>query len=121
MVIASRFLPGGARHDRDNRLKFRSTGHRVYTLLANLRFFGNTSDALSTFRAIRTQRLNELKIGRTGLPAAYELSIDAMQADWKVAEIPTIELVNDHAPNKIQIVMSLLPLLMTLMKRKRKK
>jgi len=123
MVVASRFVYGGARHDRAQRLRYRSIGNRVLTLLANLLHFGNASDALQTFRAVRRRRLMEVPLRFTGVAGFYELSICAMQAGWKVAEVPTVELVPPELHDQKQILFSLPPLfaaLLTSLRRKTK-
>ena len=116
MVIASRFLHGGSRHDRYHRFRYRSVGNRIFTLLANLLFYGNFSDTLCTFRAIRRRRLMEAQLDEIGLPGFYELSIQAMKKGWKVAEVPTVELVNPALHDRKQILLSVLPLARVLFK-----
>ncbi|MDA2933351.1 DegT/DnrJ/EryC1/StrS family aminotransferase [Acidobacteria bacterium AH-259-D05] len=118
MVIASRFLHGGARRDRYPRIRYRSIGNRVFTLLANLLFYGNFSDTLSTFLAVRRQRLVEVHLDEAGLAGFYQLSIRAMQRRWKVAEVPSIELVNPEREQdaRKQILLSLWPLTRVLLK-----
>ena len=116
MVVASRFMHGGARHDRYQRLRYRSTGNRVLTLLANLLFFGNFSDTLNTFRAVRRHKLQELQNLAKGLPGFYELSIDAMKKHWNVTEVPTVELLSRETNDRTKVALSILPLLSVLMK-----
>lgn len=116
MVIASRFLHGGARHDRYQRIRYRSIGNRVFTLLANLLFYGNFSDTLHTCRAIKRQRLAEARIDGGGFPGFYQLSIQAMKRGWKVAEIPTVELINPERHDRTQILLSVLPVTRVLLR-----
>ncbi len=122
MVVASRFLYGGARQDREQRLRYRSIGNRVFTLLANLFYFGNASDALQMFRAVRRRRLVERRLRFSGLAGFYELSLHAMQSGWKVAEVPTVELVPPALHDQRRILASLPPLvtaLLTAMRRRK--
>ncbi|MBI5570916.1 MAG: aminotransferase class I/II-fold pyridoxal phosphate-dependent enzyme [Desulfomonile tiedjei] len=116
MVTASRFLPGGARHDRAQGIHFRSIGNRVFTLLANVAFYGNLSDAVSSFRAIKRKRLSEVKVAGRGHAAQYQLSIQALKLGWKVAELPTVEIVNPELNDRKEIVLSAFPVLMALIK-----
>lgn len=116
MVIASRFLHGGARHDRYHRIRYRSTGNRVFTLLANLLFYGNFSDTLCMFRAVRRGRLAEARLDEVGLPGFFQLSIKAMKRGLKVAEVPTVELINPELDDRRRIVASVLPLMRVLAK-----
>lgn len=116
MVIASRFLQGGARHDRSQRIRYRSTGNRVLTLLANLLFYGNFGDTLQTLRAVKRQRLAEANLDQKGLPGFYQLSIRAMKQKWSVLEIPTVELINPVLNDRKKIALSVFPLLMVLLR-----
>jgi hypothetical protein len=116
MVTASRFLPGGARHGRNQRIRFRSIGNRVFTLLANVAFYGNVSDAVSSFRAIKRKRLSEVKVEARGHAAQYQLSILALKRGWKVAEIPTTELVKPELNDRKEILVSAFPVSMVLIK-----
>jgi len=116
MVIASRFLPGGARHDRNQGIRYRSIGNRVLTLLACVAFYGNVSDTLSSFRAIKHKRLSEVKVEARGHAAHYQLSILALKRGWKVAEIPTIELVNPELNDRKEVLLGAFPVLMVLIK-----
>ena len=113
MVIGSRFQPGGARHDRDRRFRYRSTGNRVLTLAANLLFYGNSTDVLHPFRAVRMDRLASLRLDYGGLPGFYQLSIRAMRERWKIAEIPTTELVT-HPNDALDVTLSIPPILRVL-------
>ncbi len=116
MVIASRFLPGGTRYEPHRRMRFRSTGNRIYTFLANLLFYGNLTDTLSVFRAVRHRRLIEARIKETGLQQYYLLSIMAMKRRWKVSEIPTKETVKPGTYNLPKILFSGFRLTYTLLK-----
>jgi len=110
MVVASRFIAGGSRHDRFTRTHYRSIGHRVYTLLANLLFYGNASDSMSTLRAIKTRRLKTAALTKTDLSGAYQLTIRSLTQGWKVTEIPTTEKIAPRPSDWGKIVMSLCPL-----------
>ena len=116
MVVASRFIQGGFRHDRNQRLRYRSIGNRIFTLLGNIFFYGNFSDSLYSFRAIRRKRLMEARLDEKGLPGFYQLSIQAIKGKWKVAEIPTVELVNPDVDDRKKILLSLFPLTRVLIK-----
>lgn len=113
MVIGSRFQPGGARHDRDRRFRYRSTGNRVLTLAANLLFYGNITDALHPFRAIRMERLTSTRLKEGSYSGFYQLSIRAMKEEWKIAEVPTTELVTER-DDVVKIALSIPPILRVL-------
>lgn len=109
MVVASRFVVGGERRRLDQMSRYRSVGNRVFTLLANLFFYGNLSDCLSQFRAIKRSKLINSELMGRGLPLYYRLSIRAMKQGWRVAEIPTTEFVTPKFDNPRQIIKSILP------------
>ena len=94
MVIASRFLPGSGRHDRYQRLRYRSLGNRLFTTLANILFFGNLTDTLCQFRGIKHNRLEKEVFTDYDVERLYRLSIRAMKQRWHVAEIPINEEVD---------------------------
>lgn len=120
MVIASRFLAGGRRHDAEHRLQHRSVGNRVFTLLANLVFAGNYTDVVNPFRAIRSRRLREIGLERSGVLGAYDLSIAALQWGWKVTEVPTAERIGPTRSDRRQAWFSVLPMLHLLWSKWRK-
>jgi dTDP-4-amino-4,6-dideoxygalactose transaminase len=97
MAVASRFVVGGERRGVDRIRSYRSIGNRVFSLLVNLVFFGNLTDSLSRFRAVRLSRLSELRLSGKGLPLHYQLSILATERRWRVAEIPTTEMLAPDA------------------------
>ena len=110
MVIASRFIMGGERRSASVGV-YRSIGNRLITLMANLLFFGNLSDSLSGFRAIRRSRLVAMPRVGDDLPFLYRLSIHAMKNHWRVAESPTVEVVSPDSISYAAIASSLAPIL----------
>lgn len=116
MVIASRFIVGGERrHPKQTMNRYRSIGNRVFSLLANLLFYGNLSDCLSQFRAVKRSCLADLKLRGSGLPLYYRLSIQAMKRGWRLAEIPTTEFISLSLENYKQIFLSIIPVFSVLM------
>jgi dTDP-4-amino-4,6-dideoxygalactose transaminase len=116
MVVTSRFLHGGARHDRERPIRYRSIGNRGLTLAANLLFYGNFTDALHPFRAVKLHRLTSVKLDEAGLPGFYQLSILAMKDGWKIAEIPTTERITRGTKDLVDIVLSVPPMARVLVK-----
>jgi perosamine synthetase len=90
MVIASRFMMGGERQGQHGNI--RSLGNRVFNLLANVLFASNLSDGFSSFRAVRRSKLAEVSPPGRGLAKFYALSIEAVKRDWRIREIPAIEV-----------------------------
>ena len=116
MVIASRFLQSGARYDRHRKFKYRSTGNRVFTLLANLCFYGNLSDSLSQLRGAKLSWLKEINIDSKGLSTAYQVSILALRRGLRIKEIPTVEDIDLTRRDFWQAWKSIGPLLIVLLK-----
>jgi len=90
LVIASRFIMGGARRGSHGRL--RSLGNRVFNLLANVLFEGNLSDGFSSFRAVRQSKLAGVNLRGRGLAKLFALSLEALKRGWRIQEIPTVEV-----------------------------
>lgn len=115
MAVASRFIVGGERRRPDQMSRSRSVGNRIFTLFANLIFYGNLSDCLSQFRAIKRSKLLRLGLSGPGLPLHYRLSIRVMKQGWRVTEIPTTEVVNPKFDNYTEILKSIIPVTWTLL------
>lgn len=90
MVIASRFMMGGAR--KTQRGNIRSLGNRVFNLLADLLFSANLSDSFSAFRGIRRSQLSSIAVPGRGLTKFFSLSLQAAKRGWRIQEIPTVEV-----------------------------
>jgi hypothetical protein len=115
MAVASRFIVGGERRRSDQMSRSRSIGNRIFTLFANLLFYGNLSDCLSQFRAVKRSKLMRLGLSGRGLPLHYRLSIQVMKQGWRVTEIPTTEVVNPKFDNYTEILKSIIPVTWTLL------
>jgi perosamine synthetase len=114
LVIASRFIMGGARRGRHGRL--RSLGNRVFNLLANLLFEGNLSDAFSSFRAVRQSKLAELSLRGHGPVKFFSLSLEALKRDWRIQEIPTVEVTRSSRQVIGDAISNIVPALIVLTK-----
>ena len=114
MAIGSRFIVGGSRYDRNQRIPYRSVGNRVFTLLGNLLFLGNYTDMVSTYRAIRSTRLREAHLERGGVVGMYDLSILAIVNSWKVTEVPTVEHFGPSRDDRRRAWASVFPMLRVL-------
>ncbi len=94
MSIASRFLPAAKNEEDDEPLPLRKWVNLAFTLLANLIWnWGQPwiTDTINGFRGIRRQAFEQLSPTSLGYTIEYELTIGAMRAGMKIAEIPTIE------------------------------
>ncbi len=115
MVVASRFLPGGVRHDRVKRFPYRSLGNRVFTMIANILFYGNLTDSLSGFRGMKLSAFQTTSLPRKDLSFLYSLSIQAMKCGWKVREIPTQESVELSREHRRKAWQSIIPMFRVLL------
>ncbi|WP_454064893.1 DegT/DnrJ/EryC1/StrS family aminotransferase [Candidatus Nitrospira salsa] len=116
MVLASRFLPGGVRHDLAKRFPYRSLGNRIFTMLANILFYGNLTDSLSGFRGLKIAAFQSIPTPGKDLSLLYTLSIQAMKCRWKVREVPTQESVELSHLHKRKAWGSLIPMFSILIK-----
>ena len=93
MVIASRFMVGGARRAQSGNI--RSLGNRIFNLLAGIMFSEQQSQrkfTFSTFRGIRRSRLKTIATPGRGLTKYFALSLEAAKQGWRIQEIPTTEV-----------------------------
>lgn len=116
MAIASRFLPGGFRHDRVRRFRYRSLGNRIFTVVANILFYGNLTDTVCRFRGMKLSVLKSVSQDYAGLILLYQLSISAMKLGWQVKEIPTREAVDLSSRHQRRAWQSVLPMLRVLIR-----
>ena len=115
MVIASRFIVGGDRRSSaKNPGRYRSIGNRVFNLFANMLFYGNLTDCLTQYRAVKRSRLALLKLSGKNLVICYRLSIRALRQGWRVAELPTTELVRPSLNSYKKIALSIVPMVWAL-------
>ena len=115
MVVASRFTVGGERRNLQQMSRYRSVGNRVFSLLANLLFYGNLTDYFSDLRAIKRSKLASLTLPGYTLTRYYRLSIRALKDGWRVAEIPTVEFLKPDFSTYLQVATSIFPALGVLM------
>jgi perosamine synthetase len=90
MVVASRFMLGGDRRGPSGPL--RSLGNRTFNFLANIVIGSNLSDGFSSFRALRRSKLAKAVPPGRGLAKLYALSLAAARQNWRVSEIPAVEM-----------------------------
>ena len=92
LAIASRFAKGSVNEETDW-LRPRARVNKALTWIAN-QVFGQgpyITDTINGFRALRRQDLLDLNTTVKRFPIEYQISIRAMQRDWSIAEIATIE------------------------------
>ena len=92
LAIASRFAKGSVNEETDW-LRPRARVNKALTWIAN-QVFGRgpyITDTINGFRALRRQDLLALNTTVKRFPIEYQISIRAMQRDWNITEIATIE------------------------------
>lgn len=111
MVVTSRFLTGDQRYDREYRLRYRSLGNRIFSLMANLLYYGNLTDTVCKFRAVK-QHVIERAVSPFSNSVAflYQLSVQSMKEKWRVTEIPTTERVHPSTTTLWQVWSSVIPM-----------
>ena len=112
MVVASRFVMGGERQGQHGRL--RSLGNRTFNFLANVLFGSNLTDSFSSFRAVRRSKLAEVIPPGHGLAKLYALSLRAVKHNWRIQEIPTVEVARSKQQVIFDSMSSVLPSLAAL-------
>ncbi len=106
LVIASRFMPESVHAEDGLYLKPRARGCQAFTRAAN-RLFGSgyrVTDATNGFRAVTRSAFLRLALDAPGFELAYQMTIQAMRAGLRIAEIPTFEGPRLAGSSKFRIV-----------------
>ena len=92
LAIASRFAKGAVNEETDI-LRPRARINQMLSHIANTCFnrSTNVTDTINGFRALRRKDLLDLETTVKRFPIEYQISIQAMQREWSIQEIPTIE------------------------------
>lgn len=91
LVIASRFMKNSRNEEDDKVLKFRAWANKGFTLFVKLFWGGNVTDTINGYRAIRKDLFKKLNLDAEGFAIEFQMTIRALKAKAKIAEIPTIE------------------------------
>jgi hypothetical protein len=72
---------------------WRAWANRAFTYIANLLWNKGkyVTDTINGYRAIKKEAFNLLNLDAPGFAIEYQMSIRAMKAGLKIAEIPTVE------------------------------
>lgn len=92
LAIASRFAKGAVNEETDV-FRPRARVNKALTWIAN-QIFGSgmyITDTINGFRALRREDLLDLHTTVKRFPIEYQISIRAMQRQWNIVEIPTVE------------------------------
>lgn len=91
LAIASRFMKNSRNEEDDKTLKLRAWANELFTLSVRLLWGGHTTDTINGYRAIRKSLYKKLNLDATGFAIEFQMTIRALKAKAKIAEIPTIE------------------------------
>lgn len=91
LAIASRFMKNSRNEEDDKTLKFRAWANELFTLGVRLLWGGHVTDTINGYRAIRKSLFKKLNLDATGFAIEFQMTIRALKAGAKIAEIPTIE------------------------------
>lgn len=91
LVIASRFTKNSRNEEDDKFLKFRAWANKAFTLAVRLFWGGNVTDTINGYRAIKKGLFKKLNLDADGFAIEFQMTIRALKAKAKIAEIPTIE------------------------------
>lgn len=91
LVIASRFMKNSRSEDRDKTLKFRTWANIGFTLIVRMLWGGSVTDTINGYRGIKKNLFKKLNLDASGFAIEFQMTIRALKAKVKIAEIPTIE------------------------------
>jgi len=91
VVSGSRFAPGGMTDDSDDPYRIRRLGNRLFTLLVNVLWNAQYSDAAYGLRAFRTDAWNRMKMNSKWNETEFLMSIRSAKLGLRVFQIPVIE------------------------------
>ncbi len=91
LVIASRFIEGGACDEDEQLIKIRKWGNQMFTCFVNILFSGNLTDSINGFRGITKKAFNKIKPNAYGFGIEFQMSIRALKKKLKIKEFPTAE------------------------------
>ncbi len=91
LAIASRFKKNSRNEEDDKVLKFRAWANIVFSLAVRLIWGGQVSDTINGYRAIKRSLFKRLNLDASGFAIEFQMTIRALKARAKIAEIPTIE------------------------------
>ncbi|HYW01687.1 MAG TPA: glycosyltransferase family 2 protein [Candidatus Acidoferrum sp.] len=91
VVSGSRFAPGGMTDDSDDPYRIRRCGNRLFTLLVNVLWNAQSSDAAYSLRAFRTDAWNRMNMTSKWNETEFLMSIRSAKLGLRVIQIPVIE------------------------------
>lgn len=98
LVKGSRELPGGGSLDLT---PIRRWGNHLLVSAVNLTWGSEFTDLCYGFLAIRRERLGELALTARGFEIETEISVNAIHAGLRIAEVPTVELLRHNGVSNL--------------------
>jgi dolichol-phosphate mannosyltransferase len=101
MVIASRWKAGSDDVDASFSSFIRNVGGNLLTVLINLRFGAQITDALNGFRSMRAELASQLKLVANDFDIEHEMIMKALKKGWRIAEAPSHEYARAGGRSKL--------------------
>lgn len=128
MVIASRLMPEAWNEEDEKVIKLRKWFVQAVTLAANLLWNrralrqgrGYVTDTINGFRGIRKSAFHLLELDVADYTVEFQMSIQAMKRDLRIAEFPTIERPRLAGRSKVRSLEGGLRFLKTLLREVRR-
>jgi glycosyltransferase involved in cell wall biosynthesis len=98
LVKGSRELEGGGSLDLTS---LRRWGNRVLVATVNLTWGSEFTDLCYGFLAFRRDRLADLALTARGFEIETEITVNAIQAGLRIAEVPTVELLRHYGTSNL--------------------
>jgi len=101
MVITSRRTGGSFDFEITPNGILRTFGSDLMAYLVNIKFHTKLSDVIYNFRAIRTKTVKKLPLKANGFDIEQEMLVRALQAGYKIVEIPSRENARKWGRSKL--------------------
>ncbi len=115
-VKGSRFISGGASLDIT---RFRQLGNRFLLTVFNTAYDANLTDLCYGFCAFHRRYLEHLRLSATGFEIEAEMTVRAMQAGLRIAEVPSLELPRRSGASNLHAIRDGIRVLRTVLRHHR--
>jgi glycosyltransferase involved in cell wall biosynthesis len=115
-VKGSRFISGGSSLDIT---WFRRLGNRFLLTVFNSLYHGNLTDLCYGFCAFDRRYLDHLHLSATGFEIEAEMTVRAMQAGLRIAEVPSVELPRRSGASNLHAIRDGIRVLRTVLRHHR--
>ncbi len=115
-VKGSRFISGGSSLDIT---WFRRLGNRFLLAVSNSLYHGHLTDLCYGFCAFDRRYLEHLELSATGFEIEAEMTVRAMQAGLRIAEVPSVELPRRSGASNLHAIRDGIRVLRTVLRHHR--